>query len=43
MWRPSGIWVYVGVWEHPLGDMERRNGISNCQQAEQEEDNNWTV
>jgi hypothetical protein len=42
--RNGKAWMSgVGAWVHPLGDRGSRNGLRNCQRADQEVDNNWTV
>lgn len=35
--------VWDWGWGHPFGDSGKRNGVSNCQKAEQKRDNDWIV
>jgi hypothetical protein len=37
--RSGEVWG----WENPLGNEEERNGMRNCQRADQEGNNNWSI
>ena len=33
----------LGGWGHPLESVGRKNGMGNCQRADWEGDNDWSV